>query len=150
MAAHDDHEPGLADNRAVRGASGIVGLLHRRPKDDSQAQANAEDASIPQKREQESKQKQESPPTATQVAIADTHCGSGCTLGDIGGEWWVFLMGLMFVGSEFPTRTVMDFVLAWSLGIIFQYSTIAPMRGLSVGRGILEAIPGGYAFDYGV
>jgi len=35
---------------------------------------------------------------------------------------------------------VLDFLLAWSIGIIFQYFTIAPMRGLSFGKGVMEAI----------
>lgn len=91
-------------------------------------------------KQQRKEPKKQSPPSSTQVAVSVMHCGAGCTLGDIGGEWWAFLMGLMFVGSEFPTRIVMDFLLAWSFGIVFQYFTIAPMRGLSVGRGIIEAI----------
>ena len=82
----------------------------------------------------------ESGPTREQVAVADTHCGAGCTLGDIGAEWGVFAMGLMFAGGEFQTRLVLDFILAWSFGIVFQYFTIAPMRGLSFRKGILQAM----------
>ena len=87
-----------------------------------------------------SKDRSEAGPSREQVAIADTHCGSGCTLGDIGAEWWVFAMGLTFAGGEFQTRLVLDFVLAWSFGIIFQYLTIAPMRGLSFGKGLMQAV----------
>jgi hypothetical protein len=72
--------------------------------------------------------------------VAVFHCGAGCTLGDIAAEWWVFLAGLSFAGGEFSTRLLLDFFLAWSLGILFQYFTIAPMRGLSLSKGLTEAI----------
>jgi len=78
--------------------------------------------------------------TREQVAVAVSHCGAGCTLGDISAEWWVFAMGLTFAGGDFPTRILLDFLLAWSFGILFQYLTIVPMRGLSFGRGVLQAM----------
>ncbi len=80
------------------------------------------------------------PPTRTQIALGDSHCGAGCALGDILGEWWVAAMALTFAGGVLQTRLVVDFILAWSFGIIFQYFTIVPMRGLSVGKGIVAAI----------
>ena len=43
-------------------------------------------------------------PSREQVAVADTHCGAGCALGDIAAEWWVFAAGLTFAGGEFGTR----------------------------------------------
>lgn len=79
-------------------------------------------------------------PTSEQVAVGVCHCGAGCTLGDISAEWWVFAMGLMFAGGDFQTRILLDFVLAWSFGILFQYFTIAPMRGLSFGKGVMQAM----------
>jgi len=82
----------------------------------------------------------ENGPTREQVAVATTHCGSGCTLGDIAAEWWVFALGLTFAGGELPTRLLMDFLLAWSFGVVFQYLTIAPMRGLSFGNGVMQAM----------
>lgn len=103
-------------------------------------QMEQEKQNIPCQRKQEEKQKQQSTPSSSQVAVAVTHCGSGCTLGDIGAEWWVFLLTLRFAGGEFTTRILLDFLLAWGFGIAFQYFTIAPMRGLSVGRGIFEAV----------
>ena len=33
----------------------------------------------------------------------------------------------------------MDYVFAYAFGIVFQYFTIAPMRNLSLGRGIIAA-----------
>lgn len=75
-----------------------------------------------------------------QVAVGVSHCGAGCTLGDIAAEWAVFAAGLMFAGGALQTRLVLDFVLAWGFGIAFQYFSIAPMRGLPVGKGIVQAI----------
>jgi uncharacterized protein DUF4396 len=72
--------------------------------------------------------------------VATTHCGAGCALGDIAAEWLVFAMGLIFAGGEFQTRLVLDLLLAWAFGIVFQYLTIAPLRGLSFGKGLLQAM----------
>ncbi|MGE5205235.1 MAG: DUF4396 domain-containing protein [Chlamydiota bacterium] len=82
----------------------------------------------------------EPPPSREQVAVATTHCGAGCALGDIVGEWWVFAAGFMIAGGELGTRLLLDFLLAWGFGILFQYFTVAPMRGLSLGRGVLQAM----------
>lgn len=83
-------------------------------------------------------------PTWEQVSVAVFHCGAGCTIGDIIGEAGLYAMGgavATFVGgSEFGTKLVIDFLLAYILGIFFQYFTIVPMRGLSPGKGILAAM----------
>jgi len=78
--------------------------------------------------------------TREQVTLATTHCGAGCALGDIVSEWLVFAMALTFAGGEFPTRLTMDLLLGWAFGIVFQYSTIVPMRRLSFGKGLFQAI----------
>ncbi|MFZ0732552.1 MAG: DUF4396 domain-containing protein [Candidatus Sulfotelmatobacter sp.] len=78
--------------------------------------------------------------TREQVAVATMHCGAGCTLGDMVGEWWIFSAGLMLAGGVLGTRLLLDFLLAWALGVVFQYFTIAPMRGLSFGKGLTAAI----------
>ena len=75
-----------------------------------------------------------------QVAVAVSHCGAGCTLGDIVAEWLLASFAITFAGGEFPTRLIIDFLLAWLLGVVFQYFTIVPMRGLSPGKGIVAAI----------
>ncbi|HTU34727.1 MAG TPA: DUF4396 domain-containing protein [Candidatus Acidoferrum sp.] len=79
-------------------------------------------------------------PSVEQTAVGVSHCGAGCTLGDIGAEWWVCVTGLQFAGGVFQTRILLDFLLAWAFGVFFQYFTIAPMRGLSFGKGIVQAI----------
>lgn len=68
-----------------------------------------------------------------------THCGAGCTLGDIAGEWIVYLTAwsIPLFGVEdadvLVAMIVADFVLAWTFGIVFQYFSIVPMRE-DVGR----------------
>lgn len=79
-------------------------------------------------------------PKPLQITAADYHCGAGCTLGDIAGGWVVFLLGWRFAGAAFQTELVIDFIFAYILGIVFQYFTIAPMRGLSVGKGLIAAV----------
>ena len=80
----------------------------------------------------------DAPPTMFQNAIAVFHCGAGCTLGDIAAESAVPTLGLIFAG-EFGSKLVLDFVFAYVLGIAFQFFTIAPMRGLSFGKGLVAA-----------
>jgi hypothetical protein len=74
------------------------------------------------------------------VTVGDTHCGAGCTLGDIIAEFALFLTGFTIAGSMLGTEYIADFALAYVLGIVFQYYAIAPMRGLSLWPGIWAAI----------
>jgi hypothetical protein len=73
------------------------------------------------------------------VALGATHCGSGCTLGDIIGEWALFFFPLTLFGMEIFGSWVVDYFLALGFGIFFQYFTIAPMRGLSFRKGMVAA-----------
>jgi hypothetical protein len=82
----------------------------------------------------------EDSPKPLQITAAVYHCGAGCTLGDIAGAWVVFLLGWTFAGAAFQTELVVDFIFAFVLGILFQYFTIAPMRGLGFGKGIVAAL----------
>ncbi|MGH9582311.1 MAG: DUF4396 domain-containing protein [Bryobacteraceae bacterium] len=79
-------------------------------------------------------------PKPLQITAAVYHCGAGCTLGDIAGAWVVFMLGWTFAGAAFQTELVVDFIFAFVLGILFQYFTIAPMRGLGLGKGIVAAL----------
>lgn len=78
------------------------------------------------------------------VFVGVTHCGSGCTLGDIWAEFMIFFTGFAFAGDApdkiFQSYLVMDYILAYLLGIVFQYFSIAPMRGISGFKGIWAAI----------
>lgn len=86
--------------------------------------------------------KRQSPmkPFWQQVAVAVTHCGAGCTLGDIVGEWLVFACGWTLFGEKLYAELLVDFPLAFGLGIVLQYFTIAPMRGLGVKEGVAAAV----------
>lgn len=63
-----------------------------------------------------------------------SHCGAGCTLGDITGEWIVYITSLTFGGftlaaaNSLCAMLVLDFVFAWTYGVAFQYFSIVPMR----------------------
>lgn len=70
------------------------------------------------------------------VAVGATHCGAGCTLGDLVAEWVVFAAGLRLAGFALPVEYPFDYVLALGLGIVFQYFAIAPMRDVSLGEGL--------------
>lgn len=74
------------------------------------------------------------------LSKAVSHCGAGCTLGDVIAEWIVFATGFTLAGIALPADMLLDFVLAWGLGIVFQYFTIAPMRGVTGMKGIWLAI----------
>lgn len=88
------------------------------------------------------------PPMPIAVAKGASHCGAGCTLGDIIVEWAVFaLPGIaVFFGwqSLFAEKIfavwIPDYLVAFAIGIVFQYFTIVPMRGLSFGKGIWAAM----------
>jgi hypothetical protein len=77
-------------------------------------------------------------PVATTLAV--THCGAGCTLGDIIGSTLVFVAAVQVAGLALWPELAVDFVLAFSLGIVFQFLTIAPMRGLGLRAGIVAAL----------
>jgi len=75
------------------------------------------------------------------VGLAATHCGSGCTVGDILAEGVVlpFLTFTLF-GHRIFAAWAADFVLAFLIGIIFQYFTIKPMKQLTPGQGLVAAL----------
>jgi len=73
------------------------------------------------------------------VAVGVSHCGAGCTLGDIIAESTVFTLGLTIAGSTLWAEYVGDYVLAVLLGLVFQYFAIAPMRGLGLRQGLVAA-----------
>jgi len=82
------------------------------------------------------------------VAKGASHCGAGCTLGDIIAEWLAFAFPAIAVWlgwhTVFPEKTfavwILDYVLAFGIGIAFQYWAIVPMRDLSFGKGVTEAV----------
>ena len=65
--------------------------------------------------------------------------GAGCTLGDIIAEFAVFGLGATVAGLTLGAEYIGDYFAAVALGIVFQYFAIAPMRGLSLRKGLIEA-----------
>lgn len=78
-------------------------------------------------------------PAWSSVATGVSHCGAGCTLGDLVAEWAVFAVGATIVGLSLLPEYIGDYVLALAFGIAFQYFAIAPMRGLGLRKGLVEA-----------
>ncbi len=62
------------------------------------------------------------------AALGATHCGSGCTLGDLVAEWFVFFVPITLFGHHIFGSWVIDYIAAFGFGIAFQYFTIRPMR----------------------
>jgi hypothetical protein len=73
------------------------------------------------------------------MAIEVSHCGSGCTLGDVISEWLIYAFALSVAGRVLFAEYIGDYVFAVALGIVFQYFAIAPMRGLGLREGLKAA-----------
>ena len=88
-----------------------------------------------------------SQPFPVVVAKGTLHCGAGCTLGDMIAETLAFLFPAIAIVFGWKTIFadkiyavwILDFILAFGLGIVFQYFAIVPMRKLSPGEGLREA-----------
>ncbi len=87
-------------------------------------------------------------PFPASVAEGASHCGAGCTLGDICAEWLAFLVPAVAVWLGWHTVFaekmfavwILDFVFAFGFGVVFQYFAIAPMRGLGLAAGLKAAV----------
>lgn len=90
----------------------------------------------------------EDTPFAVSVLKGASHCGAGCTLGDMVAEGIAVALPAVAVwfgyGTVFGTRMfalwVPDFLFAFLFGIGFQYWSIVPMRHLSPGAGLKAAL----------
>lgn len=74
------------------------------------------------------------------TALSTLHCGAGCTLADIAGEWFVFFVPFAIGGSILAGQWVLDYVLALIIGIFFQYAAIRPMEHLSAQQTVVKAL----------
>jgi hypothetical protein len=63
------------------------------------------------------------------VFIGVSHCGAGCVLGDLVGEWLIYGTGAMIRGHDIWPCLLVDYAFALLFGIVFQYFSIAPMSG---------------------
>ncbi|CAK3766385.1 hypothetical protein AC578_6886 [Lecanosticta acicola] len=68
-------------------------------------------------------------PMFATLTVAVCHCGAGCVLGDIIGEWLVYGTNTRIDGEMLWPAYLIDFAFAIALGLVFQYFSIAPMSG---------------------
>jgi len=78
-------------------------------------------------------------PSWATTGVGVSHCGAGCTLGDVIAAFAVFWLGITIAGTAFWAELIGDYVLAVLLGLLFQFFAIAPMRGLGLVAGIKAA-----------
>jgi hypothetical protein len=73
-------------------------------------------------------------PLWMRVGISTSHCGAGCSLGDIVAEWIVFAFALTLLGESIYASYGLDYAFAFSLGVVFQYFAISQMGKASLGE----------------
>ena len=86
-------------------------------------------------------------PFAITVAKGATHCGAGCSLGDMMAEALVLAAPGLLAAFGYPAlfsdpifaRWGLDYVIAFAIGVAFQYFTIVPMRDLGPLEGVAVA-----------
>jgi hypothetical protein len=74
------------------------------------------------------------------VAVAATHCGSGCALGDLCAESITAVVPPVIFGSQLFGGWTVDYLCAFFFGIIFQYFTIKPMKKMSGRKALWAAV----------
>jgi hypothetical protein len=93
-------------------------------------------------------------PRWVMMATEVSHCGAGCSLGDVISEFVIFAAALTIGGLTLGAEYLGDYALALILGIIFQYFAIAPMRGLGLRDGLVAATKADFisltAFEIGL
>ena len=78
-------------------------------------------------------------PHWVRVGISSTHCGGGCTLGDIVAETLIFAFGITLFGASIWASFALDFTFALALGIAFQFAAIRAMTDQSFGATLSQA-----------
>ncbi len=74
------------------------------------------------------------------VAVATTHCGSGCVVGDIVAEIFLLYVPVILFGRMIFGTWAVDYGFAFIFGIAFQYFTIKPMKQLTAGKALVTAV----------
>lgn len=82
------------------------------------------------------------------VFIGTCHCGAGCSLADLIIEWLLFFIPGLYVVGGYPwffhnnlfAGFVLAFILAYIIGVSFQYFAIVPMKHLGRKASIIAAI----------
>lgn len=73
------------------------------------------------------------------VVLSTLHCGAGCTLADLVGEWLLFFVPVAIAGSLLAGAWVTDYLLALVFGIGFQYAAIRGMERVPRGEAVIRA-----------
>ncbi|GAB7338227.1 hypothetical protein MBLNU457_4562t1 [Dothideomycetes sp. NU457] len=79
-------------------------------------------------------------PFLATVLIGVSHCGAGCVLGDLVGEWLVYGTSTTIAGHSIWAELLIDYAFALLFGIVFQYFSIAPMSGEYGPKSVWRAI----------
>lgn len=74
------------------------------------------------------------------VALSTLHCGAGCTLADVVGEWFFYFVPFTLFGSFLAGNWILDYVLALIFGVFFQYTAIRSMERISPERAAGKAL----------
>jgi hypothetical protein len=74
------------------------------------------------------------------VLRSATHCGSGCVIGDIIGAPMVMATSWALLGQRLYAEYVVEFAIAYVVGIAFQYIPIRSVRQISRGGALLDAV----------
>jgi hypothetical protein len=82
----------------------------------------------------------QSKPSWQSVLKGSLHCGSGCTIGDLLAEVFIWFIPVAIAGSPLAGSWVIDYGFAFTIGIIFQYYAIRPMKKGSTGQIVLAAL----------
>lgn len=74
-------------------------------------------------------------PMWQRTALSTLHCGAGCSLADLIGEWFLFFVPMSLFGGW-----AVDYVLALFIGILFQYAVISKMGKLTTKQAFMKAL----------
>jgi Domain of unknown function (DUF4396) len=127
------------------GTTGTTGIASANGRDGTNGRDGANGAAAPS---------EQAKPWWATMAIEVSHCGAGCSLGDVISEFAIFALGLTIAGLTLGAEYVGDYILALVFGIVFQYFAIAPMRGLGLRDGLIAATKADFisltAFEIGL
>lgn len=78
-------------------------------------------------------------PRFRSVVLSTLHCGAGCTLADIVGEWFLWFVPLTIGGSLLAGEWTLVYILALCIGVYFQYSAIREMSDIKPSAAVKKA-----------
>jgi Domain of unknown function (DUF4396) len=78
-----------------------------------------------------------------QVSLSDTHCGAGCALGDIAGEWivWAMAVAEYAIWNSPPPIDSSSHWFLMQIGMIVGFATSWPVNRWLLRHGIKEPTP---------